>query len=699
VKLLALLLRASRGVLVLAILCGLLSGAGNAVLVSLINQALSEGPTHALALRFAGLGVGVLVLRIATQVLLGHIQQGALYRLRTQLARRFLATPLRGIEEAGPHRLQSHLTSDVLKVSVGLSLVPHLLINAAIMAGCLGYMAWLSPPLFLALVAVMTLGMLTYLLPTRRAMGLMRQSRETYEDMMKQFNALTHGVKELKLHARRREVFLQEQLDRATDTLRSLDLRTSTLDAVGSSWGLSLFFALIGLLLFVLPGGGGKEALTGYVLTLLYMQQPLDTLLNSFQTVGQGAIALQQLETLPLAPLEVKDTPGDGQPAPLSSFEEVRLEGVTHTYHREQEDASFTLGPIDLRLRRGELVFLVGGNGSGKTSLAKLLVGLYVPESGRIVLDGIPVTDDNRERYRQCISSVFSDFYLFERLHGLSSPHLLERAREYLTLLHLERKVSIDERGGLSTTQLSMGQRKRLALLVSYLEDRPCYVFDEWAADQDPLFREVFYLRLLPDLREQGKAVLVISHDDRYFHVADRIIRLEAGQLAPDVPPSRRLAAGDTRAWPPCASRPWRCSGTSTPRSARRGSSSSAATASCTRACRTPRRSCGARASSSRCSWRTCGPRAAGGASWSAVSRTRRWSGCAGRSPSSATTTTTTRPCCAGTWTECSRASGRICSCATRSCARWPSSRMAWASPRCCSTRPSRCVTSTRIPR
>jgi putative ATP-binding cassette transporter len=192
-------------------------------------------------------------------------------------------------------------------------------------------------------------------------------------------------------------------------------------------------------------------------------------------------------------------------------------------------DDRFLLGPIDLRLRRGELVFLVGGNGSGKTTLAKLLVGLYAPAAGEVRLNGRPVGDNEREHYRQMFSAIFADGHLFDRLLGMKLAQLAD-AQAYLALLQLGHKVRT-EGGQLSTTELSHGQRKRLALLTAYLEDRPVYVFDEWAADQDPGFKDVFYTRLLPELKGRGKAVLVISHDERYFHVADRVVRLDSGTL------------------------------------------------------------------------------------------------------------------------------------------------------------------------
>lgn len=219
------------------------------------------------------------------------------------------------------------------------------------------------------------------------------------------------------------------------------------------------------------------------------------------------------------------------------------MAGVTHSYFREKENSSFTLGPVTLTLYPGALVFVTGGNGSGKTTLVKLLTGLYMPEHGELRLDGETIGAHNIQRYRQMFSVVFSDFFLFDELHGMQNVDA--DARQYLSLLQLDHKVSVQE-GKLSTIDLSQGQRKRLALLTAYLEDRPIYVFDEWAADQDPLFRNIFYHKLLPELKSRGKTVIVISHDDRYFHLADRIIKLDYGLLEADEERSSKRTAAET---------------------------------------------------------------------------------------------------------------------------------------------------------
>jgi putative ATP-binding cassette transporter len=245
----------------------------------------------------------------------------------------------------------------------------------------------------------------------------------------------------------------------------------------------------------------------------------------------QGELALRKIEELRLS-LAVVDTdimlPPAVDPSPLT-WNRLDLEGVRFAYEDDGR-RGFTLGPLDFTLRRGEIVFLVGGNGSGKSTFVKVLTGLYVPQEGVVRLDGLCITEANREWLHSHFSAVFADFHLFDRLLGLEHHELDARAYDHLVQLELEDNVEIRQ-GTFSTTALSQGQRKRLALLTAFLEDRQIYVFDEWTADQDPHYRDVFFDVLLPDLAARGKTVLVITHDDRYYSRGDRIVKFEYGTL------------------------------------------------------------------------------------------------------------------------------------------------------------------------
>lgn len=544
-KLFWLLLRASRWGVVLAVLAGAVSGASGAGLIAIVNAVLSgkrEWQDVTLWGAFAALFILVPLSRQLSDYLLVRLGQKAVYDLRMLLSRRILATPLRRLEELGTHRLLVALTDDISAVTAALADLPALFVNFTLLLGALLYIGWLSPTLLLVFLAFLGLAVLTYRWLMAGAMHRLRLARHEQDELYGHFRALTEGIKELKLNDRRQGAFLR-QLESTADLQSRLNIAARVIFSAAGNWGSSLFFLLIGLSLFGLPlfRQVGSAAMSGFILILLYIRGPLQVFLNALPQLGRGSIALAKVEQLGLGLAAEEGSAGEGRKP--ASWESLEWRGVCHTYGREADDRSFTLGPLDFTLRPGELVFLVGGNGSGKTSFAKVLVGLYTPESGEVRLDGAAVTDASRERYRGHFAAIFSDFFLFDRLLGLENPGLDAEVRRYLDELQLAHKVTVRD-GALSTTDLSRGQRKRLALLTAYLEDRSIYVFDEWAADQDPHFKEIFYHQLLPELKARGKAVVVISHDDRYFGVADRILKLEDGQLTERLePPPGELPA------------------------------------------------------------------------------------------------------------------------------------------------------------
>ncbi len=545
-KLIRFLLQRSRGAALAAVLAGVAAGVANSAMLALINAVLGGGRPAAVRLAglFAGLCLLMLVSRVLSEVLLLRIAQDAVYELRLSLSRRILAAPLRHLEELGAHRLLATLTDDVPVIANSLGSLPVLCMQLAIVASILVYLGWLSPALLLWVLGFMLVGTVTYQLPMRRGLLKLRLVREHWDSLYHGFRALSDGAKELKLHHRRREGFFSKALQPSAKAVRDYNVSGMGLLIAATSWGHLLFFILIGLLVFAGLDGIGTQTLTGYTITILYMMTPLQVVLGLFPEMGRANIAMNKIEELGLSlAASSVEKPLERPPAEGVAWRQLELAGVTHAYHVERENSSFTLGPIDLTLRPGELRFIVGGNGSGKTTLAKLLTGLYIPEAGEIRFDGRPVTDENREVYRQHFSAVFSDFFLFESLLGLDAPKLDARALEYLKQLHLDHKVQVKD-GALSTTELSQGQRKRLALLTAYLEDRPIYLFDEWAADQDPFFKEVFYLQLLPELKARGKTAVVISHDDRYYHLADRITKLNYGKVEYDEPVVKADFAG-----------------------------------------------------------------------------------------------------------------------------------------------------------
>ncbi|MGI8935767.1 MAG: cyclic peptide export ABC transporter, partial [Phormidesmis sp.] len=414
--------------------------------------------------------------------------------------------------------------------------VPMLVINIASAAGCMVYISWLSWQV-LALVILLTLiasvSCRWFLVSGWRWLGI---AREQQDQLFQHFRTLVDGVKELKLHYVGQQDFLEADLQQTAIWVQRANERGMSLFAIIDSWGKFIYFFAVGLILFALPRWIGitPEMRFGYVLTFTYVLGPMESLVNKLPLLSRASIALDKIKTLGLSLGSPKSAAT--APPPPTDWHRLRLKDTTHTYRTDQGDSEFTLGPVNLTVHPGELIFVIGGNGSGKSTLAKLITGLYQPQSGSIWLDDQPVTAQNQDWYRQHFSVVFSDFYLFDRLLGFDSSADDIRAREYLKKLQLDHKVSIDH-GEFSTTSLSQGQRKRLTLLSAYLENRPIYLFDEWAADQDPTFKHIFYTQFLPDLKAQGKTIFVISHDDRYFYLADRLIKLDYGSISYDNPP------------------------------------------------------------------------------------------------------------------------------------------------------------------
>jgi putative ATP-binding cassette transporter len=541
-ELFAILLRYGRPrSLLLAVVAGIASGLCGTAMLALINRLMNLEPQEPrptwLLWSFIGLCAAIPAVRILSSYLFQNLGTRASHDLRMELSRRILSAPLRRLEEVGPHGLLTALHRDVNILADAVTALPGLCMNTALVTGCLCYMGWLSPVLLLAVLLLIVLGVASYQFPILLARRREHAVHELHETLFDQVRGLTQGTKELKMHGGRRTAFLS-LLETTSGDLRRLTLRVRLIMAAGNSWGSILSFIVIGLLFFLAPArlGVGREALTGYALLLLFLTGPFEMILGTIPDLTRASVAAQKIRQLGVSLLDPH--PQEGAVAAAQSkpgWTDWELENVTHTYYREAEDDNFVLGPVSLSFRPGEIVFLIGGNGSGKTTLAKLLLGLYVPDTGTIRFNGKEVMDgDSREAYRQCFSVVFSDFFLFSSLLGLDgSPDTDGRARDYLRRLQLQHKVRVEE-GQLSTTDLSQGQRKRLALLTAFLEDRPIYLFDEWAADQDPHFKEIFYEQILPELRDRGRTVIVISHDDRYYGMAERIIKLESGRVVSD---------------------------------------------------------------------------------------------------------------------------------------------------------------------
>jgi putative ATP-binding cassette transporter len=431
------------------------------------------------------------------------------------------------------------LTHDVDTISDFAFAFAPLAISLTVTLGCLGYLAMLSWPMFLMMLVAIAIGTTIQAIARAKGMRGFYAARDSEDELQKHYNAIAEGAKELRIHRPRRQRMFVSGIQKTAEKICDTQIRSINTFVIAKSFGSMLFFVVIGLALALQSfwPSADKAVMSGFVLVLLYMKGPLEHLVSTLPIISRAQIAFRRIAELseqfssPEPHLLLEDQ--GHKPGPVHSLE---LRNVRYAFPPEEGSEPFRLGPVNLRIEQGDIVFIVGENGCGKTTLIKLLLGLYAPTEGEIRVNDQPITALNRDDYRQNFTTIFADYYLFDDLIQ-GDRQVPQDATRYLERLEIAHKVSVRD-GAFSTTDLSTGQRKRLALVNAWLEERPVLVFDEWAADQDPTFRRIFYTELLPDLKRLGKTIIVISHDDRYFDVADQLVRMEAGKVKSELQPA-----------------------------------------------------------------------------------------------------------------------------------------------------------------
>jgi len=527
------------------LVCGVISGVASIAVVSVINDAIHNDGSRLQALYwFIGLSATALILRNGAALFPAYASMRIMTRLRIALCRKILATPLEEVDRRGPPNVLTMLTNDIPQLNTTLIIMPTILVETTVFLFGIGYLAYLSWVVLALTVSLMVLGVGLYLFFFSCGVRNTSRVRDEYTAFNEYTHALVFGLKELKLNGVRRRWFGRSAIEASSTRVARYNFVERLWYTAADNVGQFTLSLLIGCLLFAAPlvGAVDPKVMTASVLAVLYIMGPLSLLVGAMPLLAAGRVASTRLAEFGFSingphpePIET-DAPKVHLLEHKKSWSRIELKAVRMHYQELHAESGFSLGPIDLTVQAGELIYIVGGNGCGKSTLAKLLCGLYIPQEGEILLDGKPVTDESRNDYRDLFSAVFSDFHLFNRLIGPDeedgSPTL---ARKYLETLGLADKIKIEGLGYSTLKALSYGQQKRLALVCAYMEDRSVYVLDEWAADQDPPFKKFFYEELLPDLKRRGKTVLIITHDDQYFQLADRIIKLSDGQIISDI--------------------------------------------------------------------------------------------------------------------------------------------------------------------
>lgn len=528
------LLKPYRRIVISSITLGIIGGLSVTALLATVNRGLhsADGMGTGVVLAFAGLCLLALLSSIGADIGTNFVGQKVIAKLRKDLGAKVLATPIEQIERYRTHRLIPVLTHDVDTISDFAFAFAPLAISTTVILGCLGYLAVLSWPIFLMTLLAIGIGSAVQYVAQSKGIKGFYAARDAEDNLQKHYSAIAEGAKELRIHRPRRHAMHTRNIQGTADKICDTHIRSINIFVIAKSLGSMLFFVVIGLALTLQQFWPSSDpaVMSGFVLVLLYMKGPLENLIGNLPIISRAQIAFRRIADLS----ERFSSPEphlllDDADKTVPVMKHLELRNVQYAFPTVEGSEPFKLGPVNLSIEPGEILFIVGENGCGKTTLIKLLLGLYTPQQGEIRLNGLPVDALGLDDYRQMFTTIFADYFLFDDLVQ-NDKALPDDATQYLERLEIAHKVSVRD-GAFTTTDLSTGQRKRLALVNAWLDERPVLVFDEWAADQDPTFRRIFYTELLPDLKRLGKTIIVISHDDRYFDVADQLVRMQAGRV------------------------------------------------------------------------------------------------------------------------------------------------------------------------
>jgi len=532
-----------------------ISGLSNASLLMIVNFAAnSVSPRNTILFLCFLTAITLYILSQRFVLRMSSIEvEKIIAHLRVSLAAKIRGSDLQSLESIGRSRIYGSLHADTITISQAAAPMILACQGGILVLFSMMYIYYLSPRAFVLTVVLIAIGISIHFQNRKELVAEMDRSAQKENEFFEGLTHLLDGFKEVKLsHIRGAGLF--EHMKGIAADAASLKMRSGKRYADYYIFTQVLFYLLIGALVFILPGFNepgadagnvGSAQLTRITAAILFIIGPLTLAVSVLPVIRAADHSVGNIMKLQAA-LErtaaaARAHEGHGSAMP-DSFETIEVRDVEYAYTDREGKLLFHLGPVSFTVNRGEVLFLIGGNGSGKSTLLKVLTALYSPAAGSITVDGVDINTLGYRSYRELFSAIFSDYHLFDRLYGMPDVDN-ERVLSLLKMMKLDRKTSW-QNGRFVNQELSTGQKKRLALIVALIEDKPIYVFDEWAADQDPDFRKYFYETLIPDLRSRGKTVICATHDDRYFHVGTRVLKMDIGQLVPYTAPKENGNAG-----------------------------------------------------------------------------------------------------------------------------------------------------------
>lgn len=459
-----------------------------------------------------------------------QIVEDLLYRIRVRFSDKIRRLDLSAYERIGRSRISTAMTRDVQTLSEAGTMIVHGASSAVMLIFSTLYVAYLSLVAFAITLVLFGTAIYFYKRSQESSAELWRRATEAENGFNQGLGHLLGGFKEVKMNSQRGDDLLLGNIAIRSREAEALKIQSGRRFNAGANVTNLFFYLLMGTMVFALPQNVESAGIAAKVINvIIFVGSAIEIVLKALPMLAKSNMALAELDALEGELDQALERPEAAAQSLTPSVRRIELKGVTYSYFDRDGKALFTVGPCDLAVEAGGIYFIVGGNGSGKSTLVKLLTRLYEPQTGEILWDGQPVAISNVAEYRNLFSTIFADFHLFDRLYGMSGV-AAEKVQALLDEMALSGKTKFEGQR-FTTLDLSTGQRKRLAMVVALLEDRPVYVFDEWAADQDPEFRKRFYEEELPRLKADGRTVIVVTHDDRYFHVADTVVYMEEGRI------------------------------------------------------------------------------------------------------------------------------------------------------------------------
>ncbi|MCR6572836.1 multidrug ABC transporter permease/ATP-binding protein [Campylobacter insulaenigrae] len=456
------------------------------------------------------------------EISLSSFGQKFIFKMQRRVIKQILDTSILNILNTTKARILASLNNDVRSISFGLLRFPEFIQSSVLIFCTSAYIAYLSFEIFLlCFVWIVFVFVINHFLMSK-VYFYFKRARENDDALQKNYQNILQGHNELTLNPLRAKQYYESEFEFNALKKKKNSTIGNVLHILSNNWSNSAMLALVGVEFYIVLTYKltGIENATTIALSILFLRTPLVSMIGSFPTILMAKIALDKI-----AKLNLQEYRQDFKIINKKiQWKKIVFKDVCFAYGEK-----FSLKPINFELQKGDIVFLIGKNGSGKSTFSMILAGLFTNFNGKLYLDNEEINLKNIYKYRALISAIFSDFHLFTKI--LRDENFLEEDLKYwLEILELDEKIELIE-DNFSTIKLSAGQKKRLAMLVALLEKKDILILDEWAADQDPMFRKFFYQKLLPLLKQKGITIFAITHDDTYFDIADRILLAQDGYI------------------------------------------------------------------------------------------------------------------------------------------------------------------------